>query len=189
MILPYNWKENLRPGNLRDTINRNSAVVSIVAVVVIIVVVALSIRKFMGGGAASGVASTEYFWDTSNHTLHVRSAAHYPPLIGSTGKPTMVLAYYYTCTNCGDKKIVYLMKYSPQAKAALEKMKQGGPPGQQGGMGPMAYMAIMQQPDSMLVRSPAKGSPWVPENSQAGIQVTTPPACPGGGYPKECVPH
>lgn len=188
MILPYNWKESLKPGNLRDTINRNSAVVSIVAVVVIIVVLALSIRSFLGGGSTTGVPSTAYFWDTSNGTLHTRPMTDYPPLIGATGKPTLVQAYFYTCGSCADKKLAYLQKYSPQAKAMLDKMIQSGKAGKPQGFSPMAEEAMMSQ-NSQLVRSPAKGSPWVPISSPQGQQIITPPACPAGGMLKICMPN
>lgn len=188
MILPYNWKESLKPANLRDTINRNSAVVSIVAVVVIIVVLALSIRSFMGGGATTGVPSNAYYWDTSNRTLHIRPMTDYPPLTGSTGKPTLVQAYFYTCGSCADKKLAYLQKYSTQAKSMLDNMLKGGQAGKPGGFSPMAQEAMMSQ-DSVLVRSPAKGSPWVPMNSPQGQQVTTPPACGAGGILKICSPN
>ncbi len=188
MILPYNWKESLKPGNLRDTINRNSAVVSIVAVVVIIVVLALSIRSFMGGGSTTGVPSRAYYWDTSNGTLHIRPMTDYPPLTGATGKPTLVQAYFYACGSCSDKKLAYLQEYSPQAKAMLDKMIKGGQAGKPGGFSPMAEEAMMSQ-NSVLVRSPAKGSPWVPLNSPQGQQVTTPPTCPGSQTLKICSPN
>ncbi len=189
MILPYNWKESLKPANLRDTINRNSAVVSIVAVVVIIVVLALSIRSFMGGGSTIGAPSRAYYWDTSNGTLHVRPMTVYPPLTGSTGKPTLVQAFFYTCGSCSDKKLAYLQEYSQQAKAMLDQMIKAGQAGKPGaGFGPMMQEAMMAQ-NSILVRSPVKGSPWVPRNSRLGEQIAMPPPCPSSAKLKFCSPN
>ncbi len=185
MILPYNWKERIRPANLRETINRNSAVVSIVAAVVIIVVLALSIRSFMGGNTGAGVPTMAYFYDTSNQTISVRPTIDYPPLPGATGKNTVVLAYFYTCTTCADKKLVYLQKYSSRAKKALQAMMNNAKSNKPGAINPMAYEAAMSQ-NAILVRSPAKGSPWVPLASPQGQQVTMPPNC---AKLKVCMPN
>jgi hypothetical protein len=173
MILPYNWKEKMNFSNIRQAINKNAAVAGIIAAVVIIVMIAYLIRQmgppaFKPGGAYYfNTAPGRHYGDISIH-----SAAKYPPLIDpKTGKPTLVLAMFYTCGSCKNKKLVYLQKYTRQAKALIKEK----------GSRALLKMGIA----GLVVRKPAKGSRWYPLNSPQGQRITTPPKC---AKLKPCVP-
>ncbi|MDA8377050.1 MAG: hypothetical protein M0Z50_08330 [Planctomycetia bacterium] len=186
MILPYNWKEKLKPSNLRNTINENSAVMSIIAAVVAIVAIAFIVRNFFH--TTQYGPTTAYYYDTSDGSVQVLPRSKYPPLIGKTGKPTLVWAEYYSCSSCSDKQLAYLEKYSAQAKKAMEQLQQqqrnpknkGEPPN-------FALMQMAMQGGGILVRSPKKGSKWYPLESPQGMQIATPPSCTTGQL-KACNP-
>lgn len=162
MILPYNWKEKLNFSDIREAINKNAAVAGIIAAVVIIVMVAYLIRQM--GPVTYGGMGKAYFYNTATGAISIHSAAKYPPLIDpKTGKPTLVLAMFYTCSSCNNKKLIYLQKYTRQAIALIKEK------------GPRALMKIGIA--GMVVRSPAKGSQWYPLNSPQGQRITTPPNC------------
>ncbi|MCL5946258.1 MAG: hypothetical protein M1472_05320 [Planctomycetes bacterium] len=187
MILPYNWKEKLKPANLRNTINENSAVVSIIAAVVAIVAIAFIVRNFIQ--TPNYGPTTAYYYDTSDGSVQVLPRSKYPPLIGKTGKPTLVWAEYYTCSSCSDKKLAYLEKYSPQAKKAMEQLQAEANNPKTKGMPPnFAMMQMAMAGGGMLVRSPQKGSQWYPLESPEGMRIATPPAC-ASGQLKACNPE
>lgn len=188
MILPYNWKEKLKPSNIRNTINENSAVMSIIAAVVAIVAIAFIVRNFFH--TPNYGPTTAYYYDTSDGSVQVLPRSKYPPLIGKTGKPTLVWAIYYSCSSCSDKQLAYLEKYTSQAKAAMKQFQQQANNPKSKGMPPnFAMMQMAMAGGGMLVRSPQKGSKWYPLESPQGMQVATPPACPSGGLLKACNPE
>ncbi len=161
MILPYNWKEKMNFSDIRQAINKNATVAGIIAAVVIIVLVANIIRQMGPRTYGTGEA---YYYNTATGAISIHSAAKYPPLIDpKTGKPTLVLAMFYTCSSCKNKKLIYLQKYTRQAQAMIKNR----------GVTALQKLGVA----GMLVRSPAKGSQWYPLNSPQGQRIATPPNC------------
>ncbi len=195
MILPYNWKEYLRPTNIRDAMNRNQSVISIVAVVLTIIAIAYIIHYEFHSPYATSV--NQYFYDTATQQLKVEPPTAIPPLRGAGGKYTLVRAYVFTCSSCNNKQIGFLQKYTPEGKAALLKQQQMAkqPPPKPGSRpGPNGdtqfnnpFSLQMQAYNNSLVRLPAKGSRWVLANSPEGERIMTPAPC-ATGVLKPCVP-
>lgn len=184
MILPYDWREKLKPSNLRNTINEYSAVVSIVAAVIAVLAIVYIFHNTVGGGGV-GTAPKAYYYDTSTHQFYTYPSSRPPPLKNASGKRTIVLAYMYTCSSCNNRKIAWLQKYSKQARAALKKILNYKPtPGQPPGPPPMEAPIFGT---GILVRSPAKGSQWYPIQSPEGQEIAQLPKC-QSGTAKICMP-
>lgn len=183
MILPYGWREKLKPSNLRSTINENSAAVGIIAAVIAVLAIVYIFRSSVGGGIGS--APMAYYYDTTTHQFYTFHSSRLPPLKNAQGKRTIVLAYMYTCGSCGNRKIAWLQKYSRQARIALQKILNYKPtPGKP--MGPPPIEPPMFG-TAIVVRSPAKGSQWYPILSPEGQQIAQLPKCPKG-VAKICLP-
>ncbi len=204
MILPYDWKDKLKPSNLRQTINENAAVMSIIAVVVVILTIAYLVHEYVYHPLPNASTALSYYYDTSDQKLLALPANQYPPLIGKTGKPTVFLAICYTCSTSAHKKIAYLEKYSEEFKSAMEKMLKiqasfnngtsGVSPDNQAVQQQMQQLQMQlrtatQMGGAMLVRSVKPGSHWYPTQSPEGQRICTLPPCPNGGKLRYCVPH
>lgn len=177
--------------SIRKKMNQNQKPFVIGGIVAVCLAVGLVVWEVKPAGVPPA-PSSYYFYDTSNGSITTEPAGALPPLKGATGKDTLVRAYMYTCTSCGDKKVGYLMKYTPRAKQALQYLAQPKGPH----MTPqqsMAYFSSRAQYESAIpagtyVRLPAKGSHWHPLMSQAGSAITKPIKCPGNSAGKPCLP-
>ncbi len=184
MILPYNWRESLKPSNLRNTINENSLAVSVGAAVIAVLAIVWIFRQATGVGGNMSIPSA-YYYDTSTQQFYTYPSSRTPPLKNSAGKRTIVLAYMYTCSSCGNRKIAWLQKYSSQAQKMLQQMLHAAPKPGQPMMAPPMESPVFGT--GILVRSPAKGSPWYPIQSPEGQQVARLPPC-SSGTGKVCLP-
>ncbi len=183
MILPYDWREKLKPSNLRQTINENSAAVSLIAAVIAVLAIVWIFRSTVGGGV--GTAPMAYYYDTTTHQFYTYRSSRPPPIKNAQGKRTIVLAYMYTCTSCGDRKIAWLQKYSRQTRKALQAMLNYKPTPGKPFLPPPMEAPIFG--NGILVRSPVKGAQWYPIQSPEGQQITQLPKCPSGNA-KICLP-
>ena len=184
MILPYDWREKLKPSNLRNTINENSAAVSIVAAVIAVLAIVYIFHNTAGGGGTVA-APKAYYYDTSTHQFYTYRSSRPPPLKNASGKRRIVLAYMYTCSSCGNRKRAWLQKYSKQARAAMIKMLNYKPvPGKPPAPPPIETPIFGT---GILVRSPEKGSKWYPIQSPQGQQIAQLPKC-TSGTAKICMP-
>jgi hypothetical protein len=118
--------------------------------------------------AAADVNQVKAFYiDEDTGAESVLPITSVPPLLGATGKPTLVQAFKYSCDGGKTTKVAYLMKYTDAGKQYLESKKKNQP---------FAFLGA-----NTLVRSPDPGSPWVPQNSKEGAQVIV-VNCPTGQY-------
>jgi hypothetical protein len=92
-----------------------------------------------------------------------RPAEEYPPLIGKSGKPTLVRVVKFTCDDEKTVTTAYYEKYSDEAKRLLEQKDNPHAPD-------IAFRGL-------LVRSPEKGSPWVPQTSGPGAELLSRVKC------------
>jgi len=175
MILPYNWKERLRPGPVREAMNRNSAVIGIIALVAGILALAYIIKQFFPSG---GPLPQCYFYDTSNGATSVRPITDYPPLTGSTGQPTVVYAIYLSCGNCDNKYLAYLQKYTPTSQEMLNHTLTGSVSMNYQGRSPVGF----------LVCAPNETSNWVEAGSPEGLKIMQEKLCPNNQSPQPCMP-
>ncbi len=117
--------------SIRDTINNNSAVVTVGAVLLLIVGLLLLMNQCSEGGPGQ-VNKYQYFYDLNTGELFVADALDIAPIEAPSGKPYKlpngqeipagVRAFVYACGECGpdSKKIGYLEMYTPEAQKILQ---------------------------------------------------------------------
>lgn len=175
-MLPYNWREKLSPAAIRDTVNANSKVVALVLIVVIVVALAYLIKSnFMRN---TPVFSTKgYFIDEETGEVKVLEKSQHAPLLGASGKPTVVRVYYFTCTSCKERKPIYYEKFTDEAKAIIDRPDRNQ-------WTPQDETIVRM---GTMIRSPEPNSPWYnvmtkeANDIKARIECTT-------GNPQECDP-
>ncbi|MEI8198317.1 MAG: hypothetical protein WCI73_20685 [Phycisphaerae bacterium] len=163
--------------NIREAIHKHTMVVGVGALILVLL---------MGWWVAInlGIIHTHpqparaYFIDEETGEVSIHPASEIPPLLGKSGKPTVVTAVYYTCGSCAARKPAYYRKFTPEAKDALEKAHKAGSgaasptapgPSSNGSGIPRSVMLGVGQGE--LVRAPEAGSPWVPLHSEAGRKL------------------
>jgi hypothetical protein len=144
-----------------------------VAVVVVVLLIAGAVYWFYGRGApeaeASGVKA--FYIDEETGEESVRPVTDVPPLAGKGGKDTVVVAAKYSCDGGKTSQVGYLMKYTPEGKAALEEVYKAGKDESS------ININMMQQ---VLVRLPGKDGQWVFKQSDMGMRITDAGECPPG---------
>lgn len=118
------------------------------------------------------------FYDVETREIALKSATEIPPLIGSSGRPTLVRAYFFTCdNNCKNKKLYYLEKYDEKAREAIVSAQQH--PEKKTSMDD-----IMAAQEGLLVQLPDwPADKWVKAQSPAGQEVYRTIACPDASTP------
>lgn len=187
--------------NIREYLNNNSAVATIVAVVILVVSLGIIVWSNKGGSRA---AVDVYFYDLNTNQLIVQQAGVIAPVDtgsgtaeygdGETG-PAGVMATVYACDDCSAIKegmsveeiaaaggrLAYFSRYSAQAKAMQEKMMSGEE----------VSDAEMEQLYMMGAKiSPPGSNMWVDEMSEAGMSLMDSIAniCSGGQQLVVCRP-
>ena len=177
--------------DIREKMYENQKPFVIGGIVVVCLALGLVIWEFKPVSAPPG-PSRYYFYDTSNGTITTEPSTAVSPLKGAGGKDTLVQAFFFSCSTCGDKKIGYLLKYTRQAKAAKALLAQPS-------SGNMAPQQSMQFNSSLsryqvaiatgtLVRLPTKGAHWYPIAAAMGSQIASPPRCSATALAKACLP-
>ena len=184
---------------LRDTLNNNSSLVTIVSVVVL--VVALGIIVWTSKGPSGGGRTVNvYFYDLNTNKLFTTTNDQLAPIDAPSG-PTAagnkagVMAYVYACGQCGEYDgmtveeveatgawISRLEMYTPETIKAIEDaMKTSS--------NPDAAREEMGDTNSSLIKRP-KDSGWTPMDSPKGMAIMREQGtrtCPEG-RPKFCLP-
>jgi len=110
---------------IRDWINQNAAVVTILAVLVLIAALAWIIVGATGGPSVQ-LPQQAWYYDLETGKLVPGELNLFPPIdLPSSGKA--VLAKVYSCSDCDSesgRKVGWLEKYPPKVKARLEHIKQ-----------------------------------------------------------------
>ena len=169
-MLPYNWRDMLNLNSIREMLNKNALVVAVV-VGVLLIIMGWGLLKNTGIIPETYKVPKTYFIDEETQEVTVRDATDVPPLMGKSGKATVVEVIYATCTTCAEKQPVYYRKFTDDAKTAMEKARSTPPPsaGGQGAPPPPPMMMWMDQ--AQLVRAPVAGSKWVPVTSPQGFAI------------------
>ena len=142
--------------SIRAWVNNHGSVVATLTVICLVLVIVG--MRFYSRQAKLEVPTKVFFYDESNGAVVVEPIDALPPLPNSEGKLTLVRAVYYTFGTDDEKQLAYLEKLADADRAAAES--------------PPSDPNIIHIPPTMLVRRPEPGSPWVPEQSDAGMKVT-----------------
>lgn len=130
-----------------------------------------------------------YYYDQSEQKLYVAKAAQIPPLSGVGGDSgDGVVAVVYVCGQGGkaDRKIAYLMTYSPELAEAM-KQAEASIRGEGSYPEPLNDRAWVSR--NTLVRAP-EDAEWHPMGSPEGQAVLAilSAKCDDGSYPRVCSP-
>lgn len=182
---------------IREFMNNNSALVTILAVVVLVVSLGVIIMNTRGPGVARTIDL--YFYDLNTGKLFTAKSDQIPPIEAPSGPlqgqpgnlPAGVRAHVYACGECPDLTgmtlqeveqagayIAYVEMYTEQGKAALTAGASGPPEGPM--IDPMEQTLIARVPELA----------WQPMYSDAGFRLTESGhrACPDGSAPQPCRP-
>ncbi|MCC6683100.1 MAG: hypothetical protein IT445_19560 [Phycisphaeraceae bacterium] len=184
---------------LRETLNNNSSLVTILAVVVLVVALGIIVMTSKGPSGSASVVNV-YFFDLNTNKLFITESSNFAPADAPSGPTDKgnkagVMAYVYVCGECGSYDgmtadevaatgawISRLEMYTPEAIKAIEDAKTAG--------GDDAIMFMEpEMMDSMLIKRP-KDTSWTPMGSNKGMVIMREEGtktCPDG-RPKLCLP-
>jgi len=167
---------------LREFLNNNSALVTILAVVLLIVALGAIVMQINGGGGYTPRVVDVYYYDLDTGELFLEKSNEIPPVETASGPHNGVRAYVFACNDCdeeSDRFIGWLEMYTPEAKAALTRDPAEAQPDE----APFDYWE-----EGHLVRS-IDSDEWQLANSEPGFRImeNIRDKCPGG-TPKPCFP-
>jgi len=179
---------------LRDYMNNNSSVVTILAVVVLVIALGIIVMTSKGPGRNSYIVDI-YFYDLNTGKLFIEKSDQRPPITTAsgptpTGKKAGVLAYVSTCGECRNYAgmgveelkaagafISRLEMFTEEALAAMDAAAAGQ-------SAAMDYDLM----NAVLIKR-VEDTAWVPIESSQGMRIMSAEAgrCPGGRE-KTCLP-
>jgi len=119
-----------------------------------------------------GNRNLAFFVDEETGEESVHAVSEIPPLVGKSGKPTVVKALKFSTDGGKTAKAHYYLKYTEESKAELESLAATDPQAE-------ARRMTLER-EGLQVRSPAPESPWVRLHSSEGLAITTFPTSPDG---------
>ncbi len=183
---------------LRDTLNNNSAVVTVGAVAIL--VMALGILFYSQSGGTSGrvnVPQERYFYDLKDKTLYKVSMDTISPSPAPSGGEG-VEAFVMTCEDsCGGKDlsgmtaeqvaeqgffIAYLERMSDRTRRQIEQAREKNPGS------PAAMMGMEMMMDNQF--RTVSDERWIPQSNPRfrQLQESLMARCPNKRYPTRCFP-
>lgn len=178
---------------VRDWVNNNSAVATVLAVLALVVALAVLVWT-SGGGKPRGAPSQQWFYDLGSGELYEAPMDSIPPIETESGPENGVKAIVYSCSSCdSDRQIAWIEKYKPDARKKLMEFraKQKEAAGSGKPVPPMAMMdPMMMEMGRGKVISRHDKIKWVSMDSESGrkIQAGIRKPCPEGVKIKFCYP-
>lgn len=119
---------------LRDWLNNNSAVVTILAVVILILSLGFIIMQASGPKYKAQIVDV-YYYDLGNGTIFTAKSNEIPPIEsksgpGPAGNPQGVRAYVFSCGDCkneSERFVGWLEMYTREAKEMMQSPNRMGP--------------------------------------------------------------
>lgn len=186
--------------------NEHSGLTSLLAIAILVVALGFLTMRLTGGGRRGGTQRSFYYYDLGSGKVFIESAQKFPPIeapsgplqIGDKQMDAGVRAFVFTCGECPDTldgmtvdqieqtgaKFGYVERYTDDMKKQMENPD--------GNMPPMPGM-MMDNYGRLVATLPKKSGsyPKFYENMSAqGADITMKAMtkCPGGSYPKPCMP-
>lgn len=104
-----------------------------------------------------------YFFDEDTGETVIHTDKDVPPLIGAKGRASVMRAIYMTPGDGAEKSLAYLLKYTDEAKAALDETVRK--------KGFLDALTVRGFEGGCLLRKPAANSPWVSVSSGEGQAI------------------
>ena len=183
---------------LRDSMNNNSAVVTIGAVALLVVALLVLVMQFGGGSGTNKLAASVkgfWFYDTGTNQFYIASLDDIAPVIAPSGKPG-IQAMLFTCDECGNRDLSgktpadleaegmvlgYFTQLSKEGRKHMDMLQKGAPEGQRVMMDPQLMQMYRQ------VRVP-NNDKWMPEMTASHITIEIMQNMCTGSFPKTCLP-
>ena len=156
---------------IRETMNQNPGITTGVVAGIVILALAFIIYQSMGDSGGGSVPTKMYYSDDDGATTFTDDIRKFPPF-DHNGKQA-VRARVFSCDGGKNKFVGYLERYSPEAKARLDKATNGGKTGSDIGL--MEDVSIT----GMEVKKPKDPSPWL-KQSDPRAQSVMDVKCPNG---------
>jgi hypothetical protein len=118
-----------------------------------------------------------FYVDEETSEELVRPVTEIPPLIGKSGKPTLVRATKISCDGGKTSRIAFLESFTPEAQAQLKTLP------------PESTQRIDVIRRGAIIRLPEPGSPWVLDSSSEGQRIRENVSCPSGATPTLVLPE
>lgn len=149
---------------IRKTLNQNafaSAIALVIATAAILIYAGYAAGYLGRRGGPDPATMKAFFMDEETGEIEIHLVREIPPLPGKSGNPTVVLARYFTTSTDEAKKLIYLERYTPECKLAIES-SHGAPPN-------LEVMDALRR--GTQVRSPEPGAPWYSVDTREGRAV------------------
>jgi len=102
-----------------------------------------------------------YYQDEETGEVTIRPANEIPPLLGRSGRPTVVRVVYLTASTVDKKFVGYFEKFTDEARARQTPTAAGN--------GAISLVPFTMA--GILIRRPEAGSPWVGADSPEGLKM------------------
>ena len=185
--------------SLRDSMNNNSALVTLAAVVLLVVALGWIILKSKGPSGASQFKS-QYYYDLNTGTIFAADSSEMPPIEtpsgpDKTGNPAGVRARVFACGDCrrsyvgmteaqmeeAGAFIAFIEKFTPEFKKAVEEPKEAvaepteatGVPGDPNYRRPGGGGRMMMEGGQGLLIRQVNGEKWLSMRSREAQKITT----------------
>ncbi|MDP6152609.1 MAG: hypothetical protein QF785_04470 [Phycisphaeraceae bacterium] len=191
---------------LRDWINQNSSVVTVSSIAILIICLGILFKQFVSPHGPRGPRITSvWYYDLNTKTIFASGSTATPPIVTDSGPLSEdmaeagVRAYIFSCGECPDDLtgkaaeelesddafIGWLEKYSPEAKAEMEKPLKD----RDKAVPPVAFEFLMIWEEGHYIQE-VGDEQWYLAMSAEGIETmhSLREACTHGKYPKRCYP-
>lgn len=173
--------------NIRDWINNNAGVVTILAVM--IMVLALIYIFMSGGNPRQELPESQWFYDMTTKTLFEAGLQEHAPIDTPSGKNQGVKAMVYACSNSdceSGRKIAWLEMYTPKTKKKLMEQRDKGPDG----VPDMELVRMLDDDIGVMLARYDQPDKWYKANSpEAGqIRMSIADLCEDDTRIKHCLP-
>ena len=165
---------------VREQLDKHKNVAIAIVLIVVLVVAFTAWRGSAAPAGASGVAAAQAFYSSDDGATFFTAPADLIPPVEWEGK-TAVRAQVFTSDGGKTKFVGYLERYSPAAKAQLEKSRDALKRGDKnaGPAGPAA--------GDVEIKKPGAANKWVTRRGPAAADVLNVKG-PGGGTPEPVAP-
>ncbi len=158
---------------IRETLNKNPAITTGGTAAIIVIALIVIFMQLRGDSGGAGGDNLAWYSIDDGKTWFSEDANKVAPFVHEGKKAYRV--YVYKCPD-GKEFVSHLERYTPEAKAALEKAQQDGP-----NADPSVLETVMM--NGLEAKLPGTGDDpkkWIKQSSYVAWSSITQPKCPSG---------